>query len=119
MKVLVVDDSKFMRATIIKTLNQLGDHTVTQAANGFEGLACLNEDTFDLVMTDWNMPEMNGLEFVTALRREHSVPVLMLTTVCIREEVIAALKAGVNNYLMKPLDVAVLKEKLNLLFAKV
>lgn len=117
LNVLVVDDSKFMRNTIKKALNEIGDYTVVEAANGIEGLARLNEDSFDLVMTDWNMPEMNGLEFVTALRREYAMPILMLTTVCMREEVMAALQAGVNNYILKPLDVPTLEEKLNLLFA--
>jgi two-component system, chemotaxis family, chemotaxis protein CheY len=115
--VLVVDDSRFMRQTITKALHQIGNHTVVQASNGIEGLARLNEDRFDLVMTDWNMPVMNGLEFVTALRREYTVPVLMITTVCTREDVVTALQAGVSNYILKPLDVATLEQKINDIFA--
>lgn len=117
--VLIVDDSKFMRRTIVRALNEIGDYTFAEASNGAEGLSRLNEHKFDLVMTDWNMPVMNGLEFVTNLRRVHTVPVLMVTTVSNREEVMDALQAGVNNYILKPLSAVTLAHKIDEIFSKI
>ena len=116
MHILVVDDSKFMRRTIKKALDQLGSFTVVEAANGREALAKIDQDQFDLVMSDWNMPVMNGLELVIELRRTHDVPILMLTTVGCREDVTAALQAGVNNYILKPLRTEELQAKLKRIF---
>lgn len=124
MHILIVDDSKFMRSTIRKSLAIVSEEypqwqfTTSEASNGKEGLERLAEEDFDLIMTDWNMPIMNGLEFVTALRRDLDTPILMITTVGMREDVMAAVQAGVNAYILKPLDPKDLIEKLNNLFAR-
>lgn len=124
MRILIVDDSKFMRSTIRKALDVVAEHdqrwhfTTEEASNGKEGLELLAEKDFDLVMTDWNMPIMNGLEFVTAIRRDMDLPIMMITTVGMREDVMAAIHAGINSYIVKPLDPKELINKLNQLFVK-
>ena len=116
MRFLVVDDSTTMRRIIINTLNKLGYTEVVEAGNGREGIDRVNEGPVDLVITDWNMPEMNGIEFVRNLRstpQGKSVPVLMVTTNAANADVAEALKAGVNNYVVKPFTAETLKEKIN------
>jgi len=117
MKILVVDDSSTMRRIIKNTLHRLGFSDILEAADGLE--ACEqyaeNED-IDLIITDWNMPNMNGLEFVKKVRAEdQDTPIIMVTTEGGKKEVITALKAGVNNYIVKPFTPQVLKEKLSLI----
>jgi two-component system chemotaxis response regulator CheY len=116
MKVLVVDDSSTMRRIIVNTLARLGYKDTIQGADGVEGWDSLvaNEDV-GIVITDWNMPNMNGLEFVKkirALEKYNDIPIIMVTTEGGKAEVITALKAGVNNYIVKPFTPQVLKEKL-------
>ena len=116
MRFLVVDDSSTMRRIIINTLNKLGHHEVAEAANGREAmdrLAALGR--VDMVLTDWNMPEMTGIEFVKALRGHDAfkhIPVLMVTTNAVQDEVAEALKAGVNNYVVKPFTPDTIREKI-------
>lgn len=116
MKLLVVDDSSTMRRIIKNTLARLGFNDVLEAEHGLEGWQVM-ERTGDInvLITDWNMPEMNGLELVKKVRAERkydSVPIIMVTTEGGKTEVITALKAGVNNYIVKPFTPQVLKEKL-------
>ncbi len=116
MKILVVDDSSTMRRIIKNTLARLGHKDVLEGENGIEGWNQLdqNEDV-DVLITDWNMPEMNGLELVKKVRadsRFEDLPIIMVTTEGGKAEVITALKAGVNNYIVKPFTPQVLKEKL-------
>ena len=116
MKLLVVDDSSTMRRIIKNTLERLGHKDVLQAAHGVEAwdLLCQNPD-IGVLITDWNMPEMNGLELVKKVRAEskyENMPIIMVTTEGGKAEVITALKAGVNNYIVKPFTPQVLKEKL-------
>lgn len=116
-KVLIVDDSSTMRRIICNTLSRLGYEDVVQAENGKEAWELLqqNKDVF-LILTDWNMPVMNGLEFVTLVRANfnyNDVPIVMITTEGGKSEVIKALKAGVNNYIIKPFTPQVLREKLS------
>ena len=116
MKLLVVDDSSTMRRIIKNTLQRLGYNDVLEAENGVEGwdLMQANKD-INVLVTDWNMPEMNGLELVKKVRAEErykDVPIIMVTTEGGKAEVITALKAGVNNYIVKPFTPQVLKEKL-------
>jgi len=116
MKVLVVDDSSTMRRIIKNTLNRLEIKNTIEGEDGVEGFTQLekNPDT-DLIITDWNMPNMNGLEFVKKIRSDERFkdkPIVMVTTEGGKREVITALKAGVNNYIVKPFTPQVLKEKL-------
>ena len=116
MKVLVVDDSSTMRRIIVNTLSRLGYKDTVQGADGVEAWEAMqaNPDV-GVVITDWNMPNMNGLELVKKIRAEEKyidVPIIMVTTEGGKAEVITALKAGVNNYIVKPFTPQVLKEKL-------
>ena len=116
MKLLVVDDSSTMRRIIKNTLARLGYKDVIEGADGVEGWNALNENPdVGMLITDWNMPEMNGLELVKKVRADErfvDLPIIMVTTEGGKAEVITALKAGVNNYIVKPFTPQVLKEKL-------
>jgi two-component system, chemotaxis family, chemotaxis protein CheY len=115
MKFLVVDDSLTMRRIVINTLKTVGYEEVIEAAHGKEAFAKLTAEGADFIITDWNMPEMNGLDFVKAVRStpqfEH-LPIIMVTTRGNKEDVIEAMKARVNNYLVKPFTAPGLKEKI-------
>ncbi|MCE3039130.1 chemotaxis response regulator CheY [Helicobacter anatolicus] len=116
MKLLVVDDSSTMRRIIKNTLQRLGYEDILEAEHGAEAWQILNgSEKIDVLITDWNMPEMNGLELVKKTRsdaRYEDIPIIMVTTEGGKTEVITALKAGVNNYIVKPFTPQVLKEKL-------
>jgi two-component system chemotaxis response regulator CheY len=116
MKVLVVDDSSTMRRIIVNTLARLGYKDVVQGADGVEAWEAMQANPdIGVVITDWNMPNMNGLELVKKIRAEEKyadIPIIMVTTEGGKAEVITALKAGVNNYIVKPFTPQVLKEKL-------
>lgn len=116
MKLLVVDDSSTMRRIIKNTLEKLGHPDVLEAEHGVEAWDLLSKnDDIKVVITDWNMPEMNGLDLVKKIRAEkkyEDMPIIMVTTEGGKAEVITALKAGVNNYIVKPFTPQVLKEKL-------
>jgi len=113
---LVVDDSSTMRRIIKNTLSRLGYEDVLEGEDGLQGWAALNENPdVGMLITDWNMPEMNGLELVKKVRADArfvDLPIIMVTTEGGKAEVITALKAGVNNYIVKPFTPQVLKEKL-------
>lgn len=116
MKLLVVDDSSTMRRIIKNTLEKLGHSEVLEAEHGVQAWEILSaNDDIKVVITDWNMPEMNGLDLVKKIRAEkkyEDVPIIMVTTEGGKAEVITALKAGVNNYIVKPFTPQILKEKL-------
>jgi two-component system chemotaxis response regulator CheY len=115
MRFLVVDDSSTMRRIIINTLNKLGYQDVVEAGNGREGIDKVIEGPVDLVITDWNMPEMNGIEFIRALRTmegKQRLPVLMVTTNAAKDDIVEALKAGVNSYVVKPFTPETMREKI-------
>ena len=116
MKILVVDDSSTMRRIIKNTLARLGFKDVLEAEHGVEAWEILDGNPdIEMLITDWNMPEMNGLELVKKVRadeRFEDLPIIMVTTEGGKAEVITALKAGVNNYIVKPFTPQVLKEKL-------
>jgi two-component system chemotaxis response regulator CheY len=105
-----------MRRIIKNTLSRLGYDNVLEGEDGIQGWTVLNENTdISMLITDWNMPEMNGLELVKKVRadaRFNDLPIIMVTTEGGKAEVITALKAGVNNYIVKPFTPQVLKEKL-------
>ena len=116
MKLLVVDDSSTMRRIIKNTLQRLGHKDILEGGDGVQGWNVLSSNPdIDMLITDWNMPEMNGLELVKKVRadaRFTDLPIIMVTTEGGKAEVITALKAGVNNYIVKPFTPQVLKEKL-------
>lgn len=116
MKFLVVDDSSTMRRIIKNTLGRLGHKEILEAEHGAEAWKIMEETPdINILVTDWNMPEMNGLELVKKVRAEsryEDMPIIMVTTEGGKAEVITALKAGVNNYIVKPFTPQVLKEKL-------
>ncbi len=116
MKLLVVDDSSTMRRIIKNTLQRLGHNDILEAEHGVEAWDLLSANAdIGVLITDWNMPEMNGLELVQKVRAEEkyvNMPIIMVTTEGGKAEVITALKAGVNNYIVKPFTPQVLKEKL-------
>jgi len=116
LKLLVVDDSSTMRRIIKNTLARLGYKDILEGADGVEGWNQMDTNPdIDMLITDWNMPEMNGLELVKKVRadaRFKDTPIIMVTTEGGKAEVITALKAGVNNYIVKPFTPQVLKEKL-------
>ena len=113
MKILVLDDSKTMLRIISNTLKRVGQENIVTAENGREGLDAFNKESFDLIMTDWNMPVMDGLTFVKEVRKvNRDIPIVMITTEGGKTSVIEALKAGVNNYIVKPFTPQVLNEKL-------
>jgi two-component system chemotaxis response regulator CheY len=118
MRALVIDDSRTVRLIIGKILTELGMEVI-EAGNGREGLEALRgaPDTA-LVLVDWNMPEMNGLEFIKAVRSDRAhdrVKLVMVTTETEQEQVVRALNAGANEYVMKPFTREILVAKLSLL----
>ncbi|MCZ6515831.1 MAG: response regulator [Acidobacteria bacterium] len=118
MQVLVVDDSRATRAVLRQILKALG-FDVTEAGHGLEALERLKEmEKPDLVLVDWNMPEMNGYEFVQAVRAESDydqIPLMMVTTETEVSQVTKALSAGANEYVMKPFTKEVILAKLDIL----
>ena len=118
MQALIVDDSTTMRMILKAYLQKMG-FTVTEAINGLDALVKLRAmGKADVVLVDWNMPEMDGLDFVKAVRAEISydaLPLMMVTTNSEREHVERALEAGANEYIMKPFTGAMIREKLEML----
>lgn len=112
-KVLLVDDSGVMRKIILRALNAMGVTDVTEAADGVEAMALFQEESFSLVLSDWNMPNMNGLELLQAIRATGStIPLIMITTESEQGRVLQAIQAGASNYLVKPFDQDMLMDKL-------
>jgi two-component system chemotaxis response regulator CheY len=115
MRLLVVDDLTTMRSLIRKMLKAIGYTLIDEAVDGVTALEKLKTQRFDLVITDWNMPNMDGLTLLQEIRKsEHhaDVPVLMVTAETRRENVIAAIRAGANGYVVKPFSEAALADKL-------
>lgn len=120
LRILAVDDSPTMRRIIINTLKRAGYNDIKEASDGKDALAKLKLDEYDFVITDWNMPEMDGLTFVSTLRATEqykTLPILMVTTRSVKEDIVQALKAGVNNYIVKPFTPETLKEKIEQILA--
>lgn len=114
-KVLVVDDFPTMRRIIKNLLKQLGFENVEEAENGEDALRKLKSGDYGLVISDWNMPVMEGIELLKHIRSDpklKDLPFLMVTAEAEKEKVIEAIKAGVDNYIVKPFTGEVLKEKL-------
>lgn len=115
MKILIVDDSITIRRIITTALKTVGYSETVEAANGKDALAKLANGNVDFIITDWNMPEMNGLDFIKEVRSNpmySSMPILMVTTRGTEHDVIEALQAKVNSYIVKPFTPQELKEKI-------
>jgi two-component system chemotaxis response regulator CheY len=116
LRILIVDDSVTIRRIIINTLKTIGYGDVAEAANGRDALTKLANDSVDFIITDWNMPEMNGLEFIKAVRANPTIgnlPILMLTARGTESDVMEALQARVNSYIVKPFTPQELKDKID------
>ena len=112
--IITVDDSSTMRRIIKNTLQKLGFETILEAGNGVEALEVMSKNKVDMIGTDWNMPEMDGLTFVKAVRAKDEykdLPILMITTEAAKEDILTALRSGVNNYVVKPFTPETLQEK--------
>jgi two-component system chemotaxis response regulator CheY len=124
MKILVVDDFSTMRRIVRNLLVELGftSTLIQEADDGNNALAMLRSQPFDLVVTDWNMPNMTGIDLLRAIRTEDALkglPVLMVTAENNRDQIIAAAQAGVNGYIVKPFNAITLKEKLTKIFERI
>jgi two-component system chemotaxis response regulator CheY len=119
MSILVADDFSTMRRIIKGLLQDLGFSNITEADDGLSALSLLKAGNFDLLITDWNMPGMQGVELLRQVRadeRMKKLPVLMLTAEAKREQIVAAAQAGVSGYVIKPFTAATLKEKIDKIF---
>ena len=119
MKILTVDDFSTMRRIIRNMLRQLGYNNIVEAEDGAEALSLLQREKVDFVISDWNMPNMSGLDLLKAIRADDNLkplPVLLVTAEALKENVVEALKAGVNNYVVKPFTAETLKEKIDAIF---
>jgi two-component system chemotaxis response regulator CheY len=115
MKFLVVDDSPTMRRIVCNALQEIGYSEMTEAEDGKDALEKIDEDV-DFLITDWNMPNMNGLDLAKAIRgdaQRAGLPILMVTTRGMKEDVVQAMEADINNYVVKPFTPKVLREKID------
>lgn len=122
MKILIVDDFSTMRRIIKNLLRDLGFNNTFEADDGLTALPMLKNSDFDFVVTDWNMPGMQGIDLLKAIRADDKLkhlPVLMVTAEAKREQIIAAAQAGVNGYVVKPFTAGTLKEKLEKVFERI
>ncbi len=119
MKILLIDDSKTMRNIQRSVLAQLGHTTVEEACDGQDALSKVGAYKPDLILVDWNMPNMDGLTFVKTFRQTNkTTPMIMVTTEAEKARVIEAIKAGVNNYVVKPFTPDLLSQRINETLAK-
>jgi two-component system chemotaxis response regulator CheY len=121
MSILVVDDFPTMRRIVRSLLKELGFTNVEEAEDGQDALNKLRSGGFEFVVTDWNMPNLDGVEMLKTIRDEEALkhlPVLMVTAEAKKENIIAAAQAGANGYIVKPFTAATLEEKLNKIFEK-
>jgi two-component system chemotaxis response regulator CheY len=121
-KILVVDDFATMRKVIRNLLKQVGYENIVEAEDGVNALRVLKSQKIDLVVSDWNMPNMTGLDLLKAVRADEELkqtPFLMVTAEALQDNVIAAVKAGVSNYIVKPFTAEVLNEKISKILDKI
>lgn len=120
-KILVVDDFATMRKVIRNLLKQSGYENLVEAEDGINALKILKSQKIDFVVSDWNMPNMSGLELLKAVRADEdlkALPFLMVTAEALQENVVAAVKAGVSNYIVKPFTSETLDEKIKKIMEK-
>ncbi|PCI56606.1 MAG: chemotaxis protein CheY [Gammaproteobacteria bacterium] len=121
MKVLVVDDFSTMRRIVKNLLRDLGFTNIQEADDGSTALPMLQNGDFDFVVTDWNMPGMQGIDLLKAIRADSSlahIPVLLITAEAKKEQIIMAAQAGVNGYIVKPFTAGTLKTKIDKIFER-
>ena len=119
LKIMVVDDFSLTRTTVINQLSNLGYKNTFEAEDGFSGLARLKSSLFDLVITDWSMSDMSGLDLLKQIRADSElkhIPVLMITSEDLMENIVTAIKAGLNDYIVKPFGTNEFKQKLEKIF---
>jgi len=122
MKILIVDDFSTMRRIIKNLLRDLGFTNTQEADDGATALPMLQVGNFDFLITDWNMPGMQGIDLLKAVRADAnlaSLPVLMVTAEAKREQIVEAAQSGVNGYIVKPFTAQTLEEKINKIFERV
>ena len=122
MKILVVDDFSTMRRIIKNLLRDLGFTNTSEADDGQTALPMLQQGNFDFLVTDWNMPGMEGIELLKRVRADEnlkSLPVLLVTAEAKKEQIVEAAQAGVNGYIVKPFTSGTLKEKIEKIFERI
>lgn len=122
MKILIVDDFSTMRRIIKNLMRDLGFNNTSEADDGKTALPMLQAGGFDFLITDWNMPGMQGIDLLKAVRADPkltTLPVLMVTAEAKREQIVEAAQAGVNGYVVKPFTAATLKEKIDKIFERI
>ncbi|MFZ5594656.1 MAG: chemotaxis response regulator CheY [Pseudomonadota bacterium] len=122
MKILIVDDFSTMRRIIKNLMRDLGFNNTSEADDGKTALPMLQNGDFDFLITDWNMPGMQGIDLLKAVRADEKLaklPVLMVTAEAKREQIVEAAQAGVNGYVVKPFTAATLKEKIDKIFERI
>jgi two-component system chemotaxis response regulator CheY len=122
MKILVVDDFSTMRRIIKNLLRDLGFNNTAEADDGATALPVLQSGNFDFLITDWNMPGMQGIDLLKAVRSDAKLaklPVLMVTAESKRDQIVEAAQAGVNGYIVKPFTAVTLKEKIEKIFERI
>ena len=121
MKILVVDDFSTMRRIVKNVLKQLGFENIEEAEDGVQALAKLQIGGFGFMVSDWNMPNMDGLQLLKSVRADpvlKGLPVLMVTAEAEKHMVVTAIQAGVNNYVVKPFTAEIFKEKMDKIFER-
>ena len=119
MRVLIVDDFATMRRIVRNVLKQIGFTNMAEADNGKSALKVLKKENIDLILCDWNMPEMPGIDLLKAIRSDDNlknIPFVMVTAEAQKDNIIEAVKAGVNSYIVKPFTPETVNEKLNIIF---
>ncbi len=122
MKILIVDDFSTMRRIIKNLLRDLGFTNTSEADDGLTALPMLQQGNFDFLVTDWNMPGMEGIELLKKVREDdelNSLPVLLVTAEAKKEQIVEAAQAGVNGYIVKPFTSGTLKEKIDKIFERI
>lgn len=122
MKILIVDDFSTMRRIIKNLLRELGFNNTMEADDGSTALPMLKNGSFDFLITDWNMPNMEGIELLRSVRADpalKTLPVLMVTAEAKRDQIVEAAQAGVNGYIVKPFTAETLKEKIDKIFERI
>ncbi len=122
MKILIVDDFSTMRRIIKNLLRDLGFNNTAEADDGNTALPMLQAGDFDFLVTDWNMPGMEGIDLLKAVRADEklaNLPVLLVTAEAKKEQIVEAAQAGVNGYVVKPFNAATLKEKIEKIFERI
>ncbi|MCP4414847.1 MAG: chemotaxis protein CheY [Gammaproteobacteria bacterium] len=122
MKILIVDDFSTMRRIIKNLLRDLGFTNTSEADDGLTALPMLQQGNFDFLVTDWNMPGMEGIELLKKVREDENLktlPVLLVTAEAKKEQIVEAAQAGVNGYIVKPFTSGTLKEKIDKIFERI